>query len=543
VSTFPLYNPENPNDLIAYAFEISGHGNADSSSVGDIIFVPGFSVSEIYTEQFVAGDIASYQHLLTQLKTDWFHVFENEYSFVSSHSNSYIDYLASVLGYRVWLIDFVDKRARIQRNSLAVQALLQDVVYRYTTGDTSNHIFGYSMGGLIARHALLKLQQKGTVPQLDTFVSLDAPHRGAFLPPAVEVVTRTIPRMADGGSVEFALTAIESGFRRFLQPFDSSAARQMLGIYIGSGVPDMGTDYFGVRHESADYEAFRKLFNAIESDQARAPDPAYYDLRQELTSLGGYPRATVNIGVSFGARDGQILRASASQSETPLAWNIRHGSFTLAGARYHSTDTRSLCRVETAGRQPRICPSLKFSGGHLEGVLVAPGSTTPIYGEIAQGIQGADQSLTTPLGLLGATRLSKSLPIDSSVSLDSSEASITLIPTVSAWDDNDWAYSYLNADGQDIDTVDTPFDVVLANSPGQSSDHTFINRDLSEQIFQAIATRLTLTGSSYFNARGGFDLVRYGRSTSSRGLPIHNRGPAYSRPSSRGQIASLVALF
>lgn len=249
--------------------------------------------------------------------------------------------------------------------------------------------------------------------------------------------------------------------------------------------------------------------------------------------MGGYPTSTINIGVSFGSEYSAERRNLRAQSQQPLAWDLRQVNLTLVEAQYHSSNSSVLCRINAIGRRARLCPPLAFNGGHLEGIFQSPGSTTSVYNLIAESL-GSDSLINTST----TTR-----SVETTIRLSHDASPMTFIPTVSAWDDDGWAYTYLSADGQEVDSVDAPFDIVMANRSGNSSDHSFISRELSTRLIHTITNTTAEPGSSFFNARGGFDTWRYTSRPTSRTLPLENQDRTATRPLGRGQIAALVALF
>ena len=190
------------------------------------IYAPGFDAQATQTPA-VAGSVRSYLELAQQLKVG-----------SASSGNNFPMELIQNRNNIVWMIDYLDRQAAVQDNSEAMQALLQKNDYLTGVGANNSILYGYSMGGLISRHALLSLEDSGTQHNVGAYISLDAPHRGAFLPPALEAYSRTLNSMIKNDFSKNTVGAfIREDIKQVVAIFNSAAARQMLGIYIGRSTP------------------------------------------------------------------------------------------------------------------------------------------------------------------------------------------------------------------------------------------------------------------------------------------------------------------
>ncbi|MEP7028418.1 MAG: hypothetical protein ABI960_07475 [Candidatus Eisenbacteria bacterium] len=88
---------------------------------------------------------------------------------------------ARARGYDAVVLDFQDATDYIQRNGFVFTALLGEVESRIAPGQTIA-VVGASMGGLVARYGLAWLETQGFPHRVRTFLSYDAPMRGANIP-------------------------------------------------------------------------------------------------------------------------------------------------------------------------------------------------------------------------------------------------------------------------------------------------------------------------------------------------------------------------
>lgn len=95
----------------------------------------------------------------------------NTYWFLQYNSKLIKQFTSS--GYNVIYVDFHCGADYIENNSAALQKLLA----RYENDGSEKVVMGFSMGGLIARHALCSMPNHG----VSTYVAFDSPHNGAYI--------------------------------------------------------------------------------------------------------------------------------------------------------------------------------------------------------------------------------------------------------------------------------------------------------------------------------------------------------------------------
>lgn len=161
----------------------------------------------------------------------------------------------------------------IQRNSGFIRELLSWATEKYKiTADDKVAVVGYSMGGVVSRHALLSMQVAGIENKVDLFVTVDSPHHGAYSPLGVQTLANAFADHGGAAALAYA---------------NAPAAKQMLRYHYTQGSsPQTWTD---------DYQ---QLY-----------------INEFQGALGGFPtdENMRTVAVSSGRGDGQISSINAGQ--------------------------------------------------------------------------------------------------------------------------------------------------------------------------------------------------------------------------------------
>ncbi|MEV4191398.1 esterase/lipase family protein [Streptomyces toxytricini] len=95
-------------------------------------------------------------------------------------------------GRDVILVGYEERSASVLDNAEAViGAVVQANALR--SGGAALTVGGFSMGGLVARYALAKMEQQGLEHRAALYFSYDTPHRGAVVPIALQAFAHFIP--------------------------------------------------------------------------------------------------------------------------------------------------------------------------------------------------------------------------------------------------------------------------------------------------------------------------------------------------------------
>lgn len=159
-------------------------------------------------------------------------------------------------GRDVILLGFEERSASILDNAETVVAAVMRAGAEQM-GDARLVVGGFSMGGIVTRYALAKLEMRRTDHRTGLYFSYDSPHRGASIPVGVQAFSHFIPFPND-----------------FAKQMDSPAARQMLWQHY-----DKDTGKIGVAPERTQF------LNALDE-------------------VGGWPRIPRLVAVANGRGDG-----------------------------------------------------------------------------------------------------------------------------------------------------------------------------------------------------------------------------------------------
>ncbi|MFE9367905.1 esterase/lipase family protein [Streptomyces sp. NPDC006978] len=162
-------------------------------------------------------------------------------------------------GRDVILLGFEERSASILDNAQAAEAAIMRATAEQQ-GDAPLVVGGFSMGGIVTRYALARLEEQRVNHRTALYFSYDSPHRGASIPVGVQAFSHFIPFPND-----------------FARQMDSPAARQMLWQHY-----DKDTGKIGIAPERTEFLA-------------------------ALERLGGWPMIPRKIAVANGRADGRGL--------------------------------------------------------------------------------------------------------------------------------------------------------------------------------------------------------------------------------------------
>ncbi len=234
-------------------------------------------------------------------------------------------------GRDVVLLGFDERSAAIQDNAqTAMAAILRANAEQM--GSTRLMVGGFSMGGIVTRYALAKLEMQRMNHQVGAYFSWDSPHRGAVIPIGLQAFSHFIPLAND-----------------FARQMNSPAARQMLWRHYD---PKTGT--VGVAPE-------REQFLT------------------ELEKVGGWPRIPRLLGLANGSGDGQGLGLPAGDRALELGR-------IYPGTKFHiQAQGENVTVAELKRRFPAAEKTIATSG--LPELDSAPGGTLHSYKILADALK------------------------------------------------------------------------------------------------------------------------------------------------------------
>lgn len=165
-------------------------------------------------------------------------------------------------GFDIVIVDYEDALDLIQKNSLSLVDMIERV-----RGEIGNSewltVIGPSMGGLVARYALLFMEDNGIPHNTKSFLSFDAVHQGANIPAAYQLGLY----FADQHYLDLD---------ELLSRFQKEAVKQMLAAY----------------YDESDFNA---------GTATAEPHSLRTQLENDFEALGDYPGQPRNVAIAKGS--------------------------------------------------------------------------------------------------------------------------------------------------------------------------------------------------------------------------------------------------
>lgn len=216
-------------------------------------------------------------------------------------------------GRDVIILGFDDRTAPIRDNArTAIECVRRALNER--VGNSKLVVGGFSMGGLVTRYALTKMEASPEFPDHETslYFSYDTPHRGAWFPVSLQAFTHFA---ADNWGDD---PAIGAKLRKLSALLNSPAAKEMARWHIAK------------------------------TDAPAAPAPERAELLRELDELGGWPRSVRKIGVANGVDTGTGNGVAAGAT----AVRCDGGNLTDTWLKTQVADDQVIARLQAADGVP-----------------------------------------------------------------------------------------------------------------------------------------------------------------------------------------------
>ncbi|MFB7609684.1 esterase/lipase family protein [Streptomyces gardneri] len=332
-----------------------------------------------------------------------------EYPFVSTLRQA---------GFDVILLGFADRTASVLDNAeVAIQCIMRTIAER--EGDAQLTVGGFSMGGLVTRYALAKLERQRMQHETATYISYDTPHRGAWLPLGVQAFAHFVKAHWGGEGKQL--------YNLYSDLINSPAAREMLRWHLATGT-------------------------STTLDVAAGQDKARTEFLGALERMGDWPQIPRLLGVANGTGTGvgNDIPADSPAMDAP-------GPTVAAQLRTQGEGRKTVAEMQEPG-QDRV--SIVTTGfPEIDG---APGGLFP---ELLGGASN-----------FGVANLLANL-LNGAATQPTFNASC-FVPTISAVasadiDDNDALYGKIDAERSDL------HDFRCATT---NEGHTVITRELGEWI-------------------------------------------------------------
>ncbi|MEU6382917.1 hypothetical protein ABZ847_05065 [Streptomyces bauhiniae] len=245
-------------------------------------------------------------------------------------------------GRDVILVGFDERSASVLDNARTMTEAVQRTIAE-RLGGTRLVAGGFSMGGLVTRYALARMEHERLDHQTAVYFSYDTPHRGAYIPIGLQAFAHFIPVPND-----------------FARQMNSPAARQMLW-----------------RH-----------YDAMTGQNGIAPERR--EFLQRLEEVGGWPRMPRILALANGRGDGTGI--AVPPGETVLkSERVYPGTAFFAQAQGREVTVAELKRRFPASEKT-------ITTGDLPELDGAPGGTLRSYGILADALKkaGAEVDLRHP---------------------------------------------------------------------------------------------------------------------------------------------------
>ncbi len=181
--------------------------------------------------------------------------------------------------YDVILVTWEDGGAPIQANADLLEQILEELWGEMTSNGYFNEfvLIGPSMGGLITRYTLASMEDRGENHHTRLWISIDAPHQGAYLPLSVISIINSLYSLNKLLGDE---PLVGKGEAENLYNMYNCPAAQQMAIYHSDG---------------------------LDNENGKAgPDPDFTALFNEYGNMpnGGYPSKCKKIAIAWGAGNG-----------------------------------------------------------------------------------------------------------------------------------------------------------------------------------------------------------------------------------------------
>jgi len=257
------------------------------------------------------------------------------------NESGFLDQL-SAAGIDVILLGFTTRHSYIQANAgVAISCIRQAIQER--SGDAPLIVSGLSMGGLITRFALAAMEHDGEDHQTQTYLSMDSPHNGAWVPIILQQLAYFFEHLSP---------PTEPGKPRQADLIRSPAAQQLLWGWVAD------SRYCG---------------------PVATASPLRGEFLDDLTKLGWFPARPRLLGIANGTGDGTGTDMPAG--EQVFDWTALGG---IAGAEVRTQP--AFGSREPVGEMHLLGAQRRSFTTQIPPFDGAPGGTLPSYGMLADAL-------------------------------------------------------------------------------------------------------------------------------------------------------------
>jgi hypothetical protein len=211
----------------------------------------------IIVEGFDAKDEYGFQDLYIALNNGR----ENAIGFIETAADA---------GYDVIILDFEGRGGADMRENGRVLERLINYCNEQTNYSEPLIVMGHSMGGVVSRWTLRKMELEGKNHNTRLYVSSDAPHQGANIPLGIQQISKKFNNYTLGYVPEIAVN---------YNALNSTAARQLLLSYVennGQAMPEHTNFYNEL--DTMGYPSCKRIAISLGSPTTRLRDPDAPDM-------------------------------------------------------------------------------------------------------------------------------------------------------------------------------------------------------------------------------------------------------------------------
>jgi hypothetical protein len=126
------------------------------------------------------------------------------------------------LGYDICVVKFANNGASIFDNATALENVINDINSQ-KIGTEKLSIIALSMGGVIAKYCLKSMEDRSLTHNVQTYISYDAPHQGAYVPIGLQHLIAIQGEASDQ-------TRDDPNYQQIIGVLKSTAAKQLLTL-------------------------------------------------------------------------------------------------------------------------------------------------------------------------------------------------------------------------------------------------------------------------------------------------------------------------
>lgn len=218
-----------------------------------------------------------------------------------SQANDMKDIFINIPQYDIIFIDWQNGTADMRLNALLLKTVIRCVNQVKVDPAVKNVVLGQSMGGLIARYALKKMEDAAENHDTRLYISHDAPHQGANVPLGVQYLAKN-----------------------FRQIYFKGYMGNIISLFDGQALNKISL---------ANTPASRQLLINYADDNFQVDNTEHIQWQTELQSLG-YPQQCRNVAISNGSECGNLYPLTPGTNLLLLAGTIKLGNGFISPKKY-----------------------------------------------------------------------------------------------------------------------------------------------------------------------------------------------------------------